>query len=72
MPRLINVAHTKAFLLAASKQYKNGKFERVSAAALDYLDGKMRQVCTELVRTHPSMGKTIQSPFTPRKPDAED
>jgi hypothetical protein len=69
--RLINVAHTKKFLLSVSEQYRHSKFTRVSADTLSYLEGRMIQICEELVRTHPTVGTTIFPPYTKTKPDRE-
>jgi hypothetical protein len=55
----INRDQTKKRLLQLSKDFRGGKFTRVSKTALDELEGKHEANMRALVQRHPSIGKTI-------------
>jgi hypothetical protein len=44
-----------------SKDFRGGKFTRVSKEALDELEGKHEASMRALVQRHPSRGKTIMA-----------
>lgn len=64
---LINRAHVKRALLDASASMRGGKFTRVSNDALEFLESRLRSEITALVRSHPSMGKTVMPPYSTKK-----
>lgn len=55
----INRAKTKERLLQLSKDFRGGKFTRVSKEALDELEAKHMANMRAMVQRHPSVGKTI-------------
>lgn len=57
---MINRDKTKKTLLQMSKDFRGGKFTRVSKTALDELEAKHHANMRSMVRTHPSKGITIQ------------
>ena len=57
----INRAETKKKLLQMSKDFRNGKFTRVSKGALDELEARHEANMRSLVQHQPSKGKTIMS-----------
>jgi hypothetical protein len=57
----INRADTKKRLIQMSKDFRGGKFTRVSKEALDELEGKHEASMRALVQRHPSRGKTIMA-----------
>jgi len=59
MPSAINRNETKKELLAMSQSFRNGKFTRISKAALDELEAKHQNNMRTLVRMQPTRGKTI-------------
>ena len=59
MPSAINRAETKKELLAMSQSFRNGKFTRVSKAALDELEAKHQLAMRNLIHRQPSRGKTV-------------
>jgi hypothetical protein len=60
MPSILNKAATKKFALDVSKQHRNGKFTRVSAAKLEEWEARLKNVIVDDVRRHPSIGKTLK------------
>jgi|TARA_R110000765_G_scaffold45820_1_gene94674 hypothetical protein len=57
--KLLNRSNTKKALLDLSQERRGGKFTRVSQAAIDYLETQHRLAMENLVRRHPSIGKTL-------------
>ena len=55
----INRDKTKKKLLQMSKDFRNGKFTRVSKGALDELEAKHEANMRSLIHQHPSKGITI-------------
>lgn len=56
---LINKQNTRKQLLLLSEKYRNGKFTRVSEKLLDHIEMQQRMLLEEIVRKHPSIGKTL-------------
>ena len=50
---------TRERLLQLSKDFRGGKFTRVSKEALDELEAKHMVNMRAMVNSHPSVGKTI-------------
>ena len=55
----INRAETKKRLLIMSKDFRNGKFTRVSKDALDALEAKHELAMRMMIQHQPSRGKTV-------------
>jgi len=55
----INRDQTKKKLLQMSRDFRNGKFTRVSKSALDELEAKHEANMRSMVHQQPSKGKTI-------------
>ena len=60
MPSAIIRNETKKQLLAMSQSFRNGKFTRVSKAALDELEAKHQNIMRSLIRGQPSVGITVK------------
>ena len=58
---MIMKSKVRKFLLEYAARSRHHPFTRVSAEALDYLEGKLRDECRKLVDAQPSKGKTIMS-----------
>jgi len=57
---LINQAEVKKLLLSLSRELRRGKFTRVSMSQIvPHFEGIIRDEAEKIVRTHPSIGKTI-------------
>jgi len=60
---LLNIAHTKEFILEQRKQLRPGwHAERVSAETFDYLEGVVRAAVETVLRAHPTCGVTVYPP----------
>ena len=57
---LINKKYVRQLALDTAKEYRGGKFVRVSASYYAELDGKVKQLVRDHVRALPSVGKTIK------------
>jgi|688.fasta_scaffold299580_6 hypothetical protein len=59
MASLINRSACKKFVLSVAEDTRTKKFTRVSADVFDHLEYVMQKAIRDLVRTHPTIGKTI-------------
>lgn len=59
--RLVKPSLIRRFMLDYASRNRHHPFSRVSALAIDYLEGKLREECRKLVDRQPSKGKTITS-----------
>lgn len=59
--KFLNRSNTKKALIELSLCRRNGKFTRVSQEAIDYLETQHRLAMEKLVRSHPSIGKTLMA-----------
>ena len=57
---IINIKKTKEFALACSKERRNGKFTRISKDALERWEARLKNIISDDVYRHPSIGKTIK------------
>ena len=61
MSRLVNRAEVKRYLLDRAQMLRLALgMKRVSNEALQSLESKLRLMADELIRQHPSMGRTIK------------
>ena len=61
MNRLVNRTSVKRYLLERARQLRPALgMKRVSNEAVHSLESKLRLMADELIRQHPSMGKTIK------------
>lgn len=60
MKAILNRSACRQLLLQIAHDRWPGKFTRVSQEMLDFLETSLRSECRELVRTHPTLGKTLQ------------
>jgi hypothetical protein len=56
----IHKARVRDLALSKSKEFRNGKFTRVSNEFLTAIDGAVHRFVEDRVRTHPSKGKTLK------------
>jgi hypothetical protein len=56
---LINRAACKKAILAVAEDTRSHKFTRVGSDTLEYLEADLLNTIKDLVRRHPSLGKTI-------------
>ena len=59
MASLINRSACKKFVLSVAENTRAKKFTRVSADVFDHLEYVMQKGIRDLVRTQPTLGKTI-------------
>ena len=59
MASLINRSACKKFVLSVAEDTRTKKFTRVSADVFDHLEYVIQKAIRDLVRTHPTVGKTI-------------
>ena len=64
----VNRAACKKRLLTLSKEFRNGKFERVGKDVYEHLDRVLEAEMVRVVRTHPSVGVTLMMESRKRKP----
>ncbi len=61
MSRLVNRAEVKRYLLERAQVLRPALgMKRVSNEAVHILESKLRLMADELIRQHPSMGRTIK------------
>jgi hypothetical protein len=61
MSRLVNRAEVKRYLLDRARLLRPALgMRRVSNEAVQSLEGRLRMMADELIRQHPSMGRTIK------------
>ena len=65
----INVRASKLYLLERAKVRRNGIFKRVGKDAIDFLNAQHRIAMDNLLRYHPSVGKTIMMGTRKEKQD---
>lgn len=56
---LINKKACKQFALEYSKAHRNGKFTQISGSSFEWLEARVRNLLTEEIHRHPSIGKTL-------------
>lgn len=57
---LINRKHCRDLLLNIAEEEGREQFTRVSDDVFRWLDKKVHEYCVDLVRRHPSIGKTLK------------
>jgi hypothetical protein len=61
MSRLVNRTEVKRYLLERAKLMRPALgMKRVSNEAVNSLESRLRMMADELIRQHPSMGRTIK------------
>lgn len=73
MASLINRSACKKFVLSVAENTRAKKFTRVSADVFDHLEYVMQKAIRDLVRTHPTVGCTINmGTRSNRKPETSE
>lgn len=57
---LINKKAVKTYALQVSQDTRGGKFTRVSSDFLARIDAKLRNIVTQEIHSHPSVGVTLK------------
>jgi len=60
MKSLLSPTRVKAYALAISEEFRNGKFTRVSQSKLDNWDARLKSIIIDDIKRHPSIGKTLK------------
>jgi hypothetical protein len=61
MASLINQSAVKKYLLDSAKRLRPGwECKQISKEAIDYINYKTRLYCDNLVKAHPTKGKTLK------------